>query len=206
MGEEPPVFKSKKVSRPMNPQTMVPTGTHRFPQKNAKQFAAQQALEFLEGRPSSPARTATVSASAPSPTQPQSKKAKTGNGSLSPILSPGQAAPKPKNAGNSDDSGTDGDGPSIFQCVARLATRLGLDQPVFRIEPDGDLPNFYRGWAEFRLGSRVPRDLGLVRGVLGKTEAKVRVAEKVHVWLQEEHQARKDTVDSVLSRASLANQ
>lgn len=101
--------------------------------------------------------------------------------------------------------GSNGDAPTIFECVSRLASRMGLDQPSYNIEPE-DLPNLYRGRAQFKLGTRAPDDLGLVKGVLGKNNAKVQVAEKVLVWLQMEMQARQASLQSVMSRANRENQ
>ena len=210
-GEEPPAFKSKKV-RIGHGESIVALiclwflFTHLS--QNAKQFAAQQTLEFL-GQSKAAAPAEDKAARSPPGQPPRSKKIKTGNTSPS-RASPGQASNpkgKSKSTSSSDDDGNGGNNaPSIYECVARLARRLGVDPPVYRIEPDGDLPNYYRGWAQFKLGSRTPDDLGLVRGVLNKSEAKVQVAENVLVWLQKEWQERQDAINSVLSRAHLATQ
>ena len=209
-GEEPPAFKVKKVKTKRGPP--LPLFTHSS--QNAKQFAAQQALDFLE-KYEAGAREDSVAASPPRQPLFEIKTEDT-----SPSRAGlGQQAPRRNgNNNNNDDGGDDsasddggsgignkGNAPSIYECVARLATRLALDQPAYRIERDRNLPHFYRGWAEFKPGSRVPDNLGSVQGVLGKTEAKVQVAENVLVWLQNELQRRQDVINTVPGWAKLGS-
>lgn len=96
--------------------------------------------------------------------------------------------------------GGSGRSPSIFECVRSVAEKIGLENPTYVIEAEEDLPDFWRGKACFKPGSKVPDDLGLVRHVLSKSETKVQVAQRVFVWLEQEKQRRQDDLDSLLNR------
>jgi hypothetical protein len=76
-----------------------------------------------------------------------------------------------------------------------VAEQIGLENPRYETKPEQDLPNLWCGKAYFNPGSKVPDDLGLVRYVLSRSEAKVQVAQKVLVWLEQEKQRRQDDLD-----------
>lgn len=88
----------------------------------------------------------------------------------------------------------------IFNAVSTLANRLGLDQPTYEVQPDGDEAGIFRGRARFRLGAKVPENIGEVRDVNGKILAKTLIAEQVLSWLQEEDRIRQQTIASMLGR------
>lgn len=109
----------------------------------------------------------------------------------SPESSPQTSRP-PKRVKVEDEttSSDDGNGPSAFEKVAVLATKLGFECPTYRTVPDSDRPNFWSGQPYFRQDARIPEDLGAVQGIFGKKNARLEMAELVLAWLEEEEGAR----------------
>lgn len=118
-------------------------------------------------------------------------------------LQPGGSSADPIGGGAGLSLSSSSDNPSIFECVARLAKRLRMQQPVYRVElEEGHYVNtpsaLYQGHAEFSPGTKVPDGLGTVRGVLGAKEAKIEVAQRVLTWMQSEEQNREDMTENLL--------
>jgi hypothetical protein len=106
-------------------------------------------------------------------------------------------APPPTSASNQPIGSEVG----IFNAVSTLANRLGLDQPTYEVQPDDGEAGIFRGRARFRLGAKVPENIGEVNGVNGKVQAKTLVAQNVLSWLKEEERIRQQTIESMLGRA-----
>lgn len=96
-------------------------------------------------------------------------------------------------------SSDDDTGPSLFEKVAILATRLGFECPQYKMLPDGDRPNFWNGQPCFKQDARIPDDLGAVKGILGRKAAKREMAEKVLAWFVLEERARRETTERLLA-------
>lgn len=91
---------------------------------------------------------------------------------------------------------------SIFEQIANLTSRLALDNPTYRIEPDPVGENMFRGQPVFKNALRVPSDLGVVSGIVGQSQAKLKMAESVLAWLKGELQRRQDTFQNLWSAAN----
>ena len=112
------------------------------------------------------------------------------NVDLEPPFSPNDAQP-----GGSDDEGS----PTIPERVAGLAMQLNFGCPRYQIDPDGDMPNMWKGRPYFQQDALVPEDLGIVRGIYGKKQAKLEIAAKVLVWLKAQDRARQETTARLLA-------
>ncbi|POR34029.1 Uncharacterized protein TPAR_05694 [Tolypocladium paradoxum] len=182
-GKQPPSFQSKK---------------------NAKRYAAKHALQCVRDSPhpgtlsSAPANKRTGAGLSPSPARPSPARRITRETSPQRASQTSESAAPDPQSGN---GGPDGDeAASVFRQISALATRLGLESPCFRIEPDDGMPNFFSGRPVFQRGGRIPPDLGVVSGVLGKRQARMQMAEKVLEWLQEEERNREDIVNSLWTK------
>ncbi|OAA74163.1 hypothetical protein ISF_01064 [Cordyceps fumosorosea ARSEF 2679] len=87
----------------------------------------------------------------------------------------------------------------LFGAIARLCAHLGVSQPQYRLTQDADRPSFFSGHAEFSAGSRVPEGVAVARGVLGKRQARIHIAEQVLAWMEKEKARRQKLVDGMLS-------
>ena len=183
----------------------------------AKQFAAQQAMAFIQQRSSTPSAaptssvtTAQITTTTSSLGIPEAKRARLdADHHLRSPSSLGQqrgsASPGGKN-GSSSESSTEN--PSIFECVARKARRLGMDQPRYNVvREDGTefSADLYRGQAEFRIGTKVPENVGIVRGILGKSEAKIEIAQQVLAWMQKELDNRHDMIKKIVGEEQFSS-
>ncbi|PNY27691.1 Uncharacterized protein TCAP_02384, partial [Tolypocladium capitatum] len=182
-GKPPPLFQSKK---------------------NAKRYAAKHALLYMTDFPhpgallASPPQKRTAALQSPSPDrQPPAHRIK----SEDPPQRPSQPSESPAPDTRPGNGGPDGDeASSVFRQIAALSARLGIDSPSYRIEPDDEMPNFFGGRPVFQHGGRVPPDLGVVSGVLGKRQAKIQMAEKVLEWLQGEQRSRTEIINSLWAK------
>ncbi|OAA43071.1 hypothetical protein NOR_04438 [Metarhizium rileyi] len=173
--------------------------------KNAKQFAAKHALSFLDQVAATPIPGLHLDMDRPSisPVQlfgpqilpPQSKQPLNKRPRLSPRLpspTPVPAAPRSS--------------VSVFEKVASLSSRLGIDTPAYRVEPDPAGVDLFSGQPVFKNAMRVPPEVGVVSGIAGQNEARLRVAESVLDWLQAELQRRQETFERLWSSESLPAQ
>ena len=71
--------------------------------------------------------------------------------------------------------------------------------PTYRVDEDPLRPNFFNGRPIFFSGVAVPHGTGVVNGVLGKKQARLQIAEKVLVWMEQEHNKRMETLDNVFA-------
>ncbi|KAG8416734.1 hypothetical protein J3458_007296 [Metarhizium acridum] len=190
-GEQAPFFQSKK---------------------NAKLFAAKHALSYLTqarsaaitpgkllrmGRPAiSPLQLPKPHIPSPQDMQPLSKRQRLSANSpvpgTTPSKSPWTSVPSTRSPSNS----------SVFEEVSSLCNRLALGSPTYKIEPDPAGHDVFCGRPVFKNDLRIPPDLGIVSGIAGEGQAKLKVAESVREWLQAELQRRQDTFESLWSTAS----
>lgn len=121
--------------------------------------------------------------------------------SRSPVKSPSSSSPsdEPTPRRSSPKTETAADQGHLFDAIARLAGRLGIAQPQYRLEQDPDRPNFFRGCAEFSVASRVPDGIAVVDNVLGKRQARIQIAEKVMDWMVREEATRQAMVSEILA-------
>ncbi|CAM1505532.1 Fc.00g111690.m01.CDS01 [Cosmosporella sp. VM-42] len=169
--------------------------------KKAKQFAAKQALSFLTGLPTKTAPAKVTSQSSP-PISPLPKRIKVEQDTKvkpEPATAHPPAIPTPPRIDVPSSDSFDEGGPTIPERVAGLATMLNFGCPSYKIEQDGDKPNIWKGRPYFQQDARVPEDLGVVRGIFGKKKAKLEIAEKVLMWLEEEDRARQETTARLLA-------
>jgi len=93
--------------------------------------------------------------------------------------------------------------PSVFEQVGLLTTRLGMDSPVYRVEPDPAGRDLFCGRPVFKNGGRVPFNLGFVTGVEGQAQTKRRIAEELLAWAEGELQRRQDIFQNLWGEATL---
>ncbi|KAG5922786.1 hypothetical protein E4U42_005264 [Claviceps africana] len=183
--------------------------------KNAKQFAAKQALEFLaqplefqaqppasvpdkRPLPSSPQNRSSRPKwdSAPTPSDPSPADPLATSPTPSPLLAHTDLSPETTTTSLATK-------PSVYERVAVLVTRLGIDSPTYRIEPDPAGGDLFCGQPVFKNGGRIPHDLGFVSGVAGRAEAKRRIAEQVLAWAESEMQRRQSLYESLWGEAAM---
>ncbi|KAG6013163.1 hypothetical protein E4U43_007463 [Claviceps pusilla] len=182
--------------------------------KNAKQFAAKQALEFLAQAPGPMQAAPLVLDKRPLPPSPQTKSSRP-KWAPTPAPAPGpvhllaaSSIPPPPSAARANYPpepviNTWSKKPSIFEQVALSTGRLGIDSPVYRVEPDPAGGNLFCGRPVFKNGGHVPFNLGFVSGVEGEAQAKRRVAEEVLAWAEGELRRRHDIFKSLWGEATL---
>ncbi|KAG5941379.1 hypothetical protein E4U60_007914 [Claviceps pazoutovae] len=197
--------------------------------KNAKQFAAKQALDFLSLTPSTVHSGPSLLDKRPWPTTPHEKVSRpkwepAPMGSLAPPSSslapmpsampssvpslttsaPSIPLPPPTTSTLSapDANSASSKNQTVFEQVAALAGRMGIDSPSYKIEPDPAGGDTFCGRPIFRNGGRVPLELGMVKGAESPSQAKMRVAEEVLTWLDEEMQRRQAVFQNIWSKAS----
>ncbi|KAM4054711.1 hypothetical protein HRG_005534 [Hirsutella rhossiliensis] len=196
-GQQPPAFQGKK---------------------NAKRYAAKCALQYLQqavvkgavpaATPPTKERAAAATQSpALSPSPARGVAAGGGGGGAaaadrSPRLQPQPSSGVPGCSECGSSNPDNGDEASVFRHVSDLATSLNLSSPRYEVVPDSEMPGFFRGCPVFSPADMVPRDLGLVSGVLGKKQARLQVAEKVLEWLEAERRKRRDVFDSLYRKKS----
>ncbi|KAG9254958.1 uncharacterized protein F5Z01DRAFT_653472 [Emericellopsis atlantica] len=161
--------------------------------KNAKQYAAQQALAFMSnGAPT----TSTAAASLPkrsersqaaSPSLSQVKKTRTDAGPTEAAQA--VAAPADETSGL-----------SVYERVVYLSNKLGLHPPTYETPPLLGMPNFFSGRTVFPSGAdgRIPDKVLVVNGVLGKQQAKDQLARQVCDWMEREVQERQKLAKTLL--------
>jgi hypothetical protein len=79
---------------------------------------------------------------------------------------------------------------------------MAFDSPTYEIEPDPAGGDLFCGRPVFKNGVRIPPELGIVSGIAGQNQAKLKVAESVLEWLQSELKRRQATFDSLWSAAT----
>ncbi|KAG6004755.1 hypothetical protein E4U21_000785 [Claviceps maximensis] len=192
---------------------------------NAKQFAAKQALKFLSKDSVSvqPAPLGLDKRQLPPSPQAKSSRPKrehmplaTGLAPMpslvaSPVpsfpLPPPPQSPSTFPTANTNfaqgATATTGKKPSVFEQVAFVTGRLGIDSPNYSIEPDQAGADLFCGRPVFKNGGRVPINLGCVSGVKGQAQAKMRIAEEVLAWAEAELQRRQDIFQNLWGEATL---
>lgn len=144
-------------------------------QQQPQQQPQQQTTPAIEGMPVPPASTATPPVTA-----------------TSPLPLPTIPPPAPMPDAIESSSG------ELSNNVTQLGNKLGLGMPMYRFVEIPGYPNFYRCWIEFE---PFPERYGEVDGVLGKTEAKMQVAEKTAEQLQEQLRGRQSMMEDILAAA-----
>lgn len=133
--------------------------------KDAKQYAAKLAIEWLIASKHMPA-----------------------DGSLSFPKSRPQQAAKENQSGMLvliDDSTTSNDkGPSFGQRVAELCAKLAMSPPVYNITAHDDFKAMYSGYASFENSPLIVGRVGEFSNVYGKKRARESCAEKVLEFLE----------------------
>lgn len=197
-GKQPPSFQSKKVRCV---EHSVLSFTPLTITQNAKRYAAKHALQYMKDFPHTGniladppnKRAAAVLSPSPARMSPAHKMKREDS-----PRRPSQTLASPAPDSRPSSRGPDGDeAASVLKQISALAERLGIDNPSYRLEEDDEMPNFFSGRPVFKPGGRVPRDLGVVSGVLGKRHAKMQVAERVLEWLQGEEQRGDEFVESL---------
>ncbi|RCI16266.1 hypothetical protein L249_2144 [Ophiocordyceps polyrhachis-furcata BCC 54312] len=171
-------------------------GRRRGGGRDAKQFAAKQAFEYLKGRTASekppqtkkpspkrpsPAPTTTTTTPPPNPPQRRRQEQRTED-------EPPSSASRKDASADEDDN----DGEAMIRKASDLAARMGFGTLSFVIEPDPELENFFRGKPVFsQSGGSVPADVAVVTGVLGKKQTRVQVAANVFLWLESRAREKK---------------
>ena len=154
--------------------------------KDAKQYAAKLAIEWLIANEHMPA-DGRVSFSK-SRAQPAAKIPK-----LDADSSPGTAlSASPTRGGN---------GASVGQQVAELATRLGFCPPTYVITPHQEFSSVYSGYAHFDGDPRVSGKVGEFVEIYGRKRAKEACAKEVLTFLESMAAQRAGLVESRRERS-----
>lgn len=171
--------------------------------QKAKNFAAMHALKYL--RIEEPAPRGSKRAppeSQESPTHARIKKEKdNSDGGLSMAttsLRPGaRSVPTSTPLASATTHG-----PTVRERVAGLGERMGFGIPEYHIEQDNEQEDTWKGRPIFRHDGRIPENMGVVDGAVGRQEAEILVAEKVLEWLEKEEKNRGDQYASLMDSTS----
>ncbi|PFH57395.1 hypothetical protein XA68_15128 [Ophiocordyceps unilateralis] len=166
--------------------------------KDAKQYAAKYALQYLQQKICTPTaakngkKRATSTRPSPAPTPPNPPLRQQQGVSGSPCRSGGNShssSSRPNTGAAHDDD----EGDLIIRKASECSVRMGFGTLEFVVEPDAELDMFFHARPVFSHGALVPAHVGLVTGVLGKKEARVQVAGKVLLWLEGQKKERATT-------------
>ncbi|KAF5019364.1 hypothetical protein F66182_8632 [Fusarium sp. NRRL 66182] len=191
----------------------IPSGDERFPKEGygyqageevpsfkraqkAKNFAAMQAYRFLQGHRPSPRgskRPAPMTQESPAHTRLKSDQDDSDGGASTASPSGSSGAAQTATAAPTTR------GPTIRERVALLGGRLNYGIPEYYIERDGDAEDTWKGRPIFNNDGRIPENVGVVTGVVGRQRAEDLVAERVLEWLEENERAKKEQVESILN-------
>ncbi|RDA84516.1 hypothetical protein CP532_1498 [Ophiocordyceps camponoti-leonardi (nom. inval.)] len=197
-GREAPVFQNKK---------------------DAKQFAAKHAFDYLkqhtesqktpQAKRTSPRRLSPAAPSTPHPSQRRKqhhqKQADDDHppasaSSSTPSASRKDALASASSTAEKIEEDDDDDGEAMIRRASDLAARMGFGTLSFAIEPDPELENFFHGRPVFsQSGGCVPADVAVVTGVLGKKQARVQVAANVFIWLEAKAKEKRTTFANLFS-------
>ncbi|KAH6610366.1 hypothetical protein Trco_000386 [Trichoderma cornu-damae] len=181
-GQDPPLFKSKKMS---------------------KQYAAKYALAYIHSHPP-PGNASSI---APTPASGGAPLGPVPGGGSDAGISPSPSAPLPggvpvaspsPSPSTTPESGFYADGrlPSVLEQVSLEANRLNFGCPKYDIGPDPNQPGCFAGKPIFPNGGRIPPNLGYVSGVSTKGQAKELIAEELLRFFKDQFKIRQDIVAS----------
>ncbi|KAJ4268528.1 hypothetical protein NW762_002591 [Fusarium torreyae] len=171
--------------------------------QKAKNFAAMQAYKFLRGVEPSPRgskRPASMTQDSPAHTRVKAEEDNS-DGGVS-MAGPSHSSGRKKGQINASVSRAITHGPTIRERVASLGGRLGYGIPEYDIEQDGDADDTWKGRPNFRNDGRIPEDMGVVSGIVGRQQAEDLVAEKVLEWLEKEEQFKKEQIANIMDTIS----
>ncbi|RFN47508.1 hypothetical protein FIE12Z_8254 [Fusarium flagelliforme] len=188
--------------------------------QKAKNFAAMQALNWLQGQgPSSSRgekRPASVIGESPARTKRRTEDEDNPDGSAPASITgkhPNQTKTEEEN--NSDGGALTADssqasdptpastagiqGPTIRERAAKLGVDMDFGIPKYFIERDDEGEDTWKGWPVFRHDGRIPPDTGVVTGVKGRQQAEDLVAQKTLEWLEGEKKSRDKLYEQMLA-------
>ncbi|KAM0346883.1 hypothetical protein ACHAPU_005223 [Fusarium lateritium] len=173
--------------------------------QKAKNFAAMYALKFLRGDGPSPRgskRSASMTEESPAHTRVKAEEDNSDGGASTagPSLSSGKSAQAPTYSTVAPTTTTQG--PTIRERIAGLSGRLGFGIPEYHIEPDNTADGTWKGRPVFRNDGRIPEDMGVVTGVVGRQVVEDLVTQKVLEWLQAEEKLREEQYASIMNSIS----
>ncbi|KAH8837299.1 hypothetical protein MCOR27_009010 [Pyricularia oryzae] len=191
----------------VNPDGTLPSFAKK---KDAKQFAARCAVEWLMQQQLMPAngesvvfkkariQTPTVIREAPhravehatttaSASQPPLHQTKTGQ----PATDPGAVAESTKDEALGDRS--------FVSQVEQLCTQLGYGRPTYVLR-QAENTQIFSGWADWRDEMRVPASVGVVKDVWGKKHAKEKIAEQILSHLEQVQAKRMEKVRAIMEK------
>ena len=179
--------------------------------QKAKNFAAMQALNWLQGQgPSSSRgekRPGSVMGESPTRTKRRTEDEENPNGSTPVSVTgkhPNQTNTEEEN--NSDGGALTADSsqasdptpastagiqrPTIRERAAKLGVDMEFGIPKYFVERDEEGEDAWKGRPMFRHDGRIPPDMGVVTGVKGRQQAEDLVAQKTLEWLEGEKKNR----------------
>ncbi|KAF4979386.1 hypothetical protein FDECE_18069 [Fusarium decemcellulare] len=156
--------------------------------QKAKHFAAMHAYTWIQGNtsPRGSKRPASMTQTSPSRTRVKAEDDNSDGG----VSTAGPSGIQEGNASTQSHT--------IRERVAVLVTRLGFGLPEYEIERDGDALDTWQGRPIFRNDGRIPEDVGVVRGVVGRQQAEDAVAEKLLHWLEKEEQVKHEECEKAM--------
>ncbi|KAF4950336.1 hypothetical protein FGADI_8259 [Fusarium gaditjirri] len=169
--------------------------------QKAKNFAAMHALKYLRKEEPAPRG----SKRAPSGSQEHSATARikteedNSDGGVSmatPLRSGNDSVPSSTLSASATTQG-----PTVRERVAGLGERMGFGIPEYCIEQDNEKEDTWKGHPVFRHDGRIPENIGVVEGVVGRQQAETLVAEKVLEWLEKEEKNRGDQYSRLVDSA-----
>ncbi|KAF4963255.1 hypothetical protein FSARC_8724 [Fusarium sarcochroum] len=171
--------------------------------QKAKNFAAMQAFNFLKGVEPSPRgskRPASITQDSPAHIRVKAEEDNSDGGVSTG--GPSRSSGGKKGQATASIMATTTHGPTIRERVASLSGRLGYGIPEYDIERDGDADDTWKGRPNFRNDGRIPEDMGVVNGIVGRQRAEDLVAERVLVWLEKEELAKKEQIANIMDTIS----
>ncbi|GKT97924.1 hypothetical protein FLAG1_00074 [Fusarium langsethiae] len=158
--------------------------------QKAKNFAAMQALNWLQGQgPSSPRgekRSASVTNESPVHTK---IKAEEDNNSDGGVLTADSSQSSAK-AVPAKGPFVGAQGSTVREQVAELSEEMDFGIPEYLIQRAEEGSDLWNGRPIFKNDIQIPSDMGVVTGIAGRQQTEDLVAKKALEWLQNEQRSR----------------
>ncbi|KAF4335635.1 hypothetical protein FBEOM_10512 [Fusarium beomiforme] len=172
--------------------------------QKAKNFAAMHALKYLrneEPAPRGSKRGSSGPQEPPAHTRVKTEEENSDGGVPTAIPPcPGDKGVPAGTASPSAPAATQG--PSIRERVAGLSGSMGFGIPAYHIVQHSQGDDIWNGRPIFRNDGRIPEDMGVVTGIVGRQQAENLVVEKVLEWLEREEKTRSEQFSRIVDSTS----
>ncbi|KAJ4141114.1 hypothetical protein NW768_000321 [Fusarium equiseti] len=188
--------------------------------QKAKNFAAMQALNWLQGQGPSSFRGEKRPASVMRESPVRTKRKTEGEDNPDSSTPASVTGKHPNHTKTEEENNSDGgaltadssqasdptpasttgiQGPTIRERAAKLGVDMEFGIPKYFVERDDEEEDTWKGRPIFRHDGRIPPDTGVVTGVKGRQQAEDLVAQKTLEWLEGEKKSRDTLYEQIIA-------